>query len=90
MKEEQELGIGSKAQESGSLCDTFLLFRDYAECFSLSFMFEPRGRKAEMCGDRYKNQSFVFDIYHTSILATSLASKNEEKTLRAIHPSAIW
>jgi len=36
MKAEQELGIGSKAQESGSLCG-FLLFRDYAECFFLLF-----------------------------------------------------
>ena len=31
MKAEQEFGIGPKAQESGSLCDVFLLFRDYTE-----------------------------------------------------------
>jgi len=35
--EEQELGTGSKAQEGRSLCDGFLLFRDYAECFFLMF-----------------------------------------------------
>jgi len=53
MKAKQELGIGSKAQESGSLCDAFLLFRDLVECFFLLFsVFEPGGRKAEMCGDR--------------------------------------
>jgi len=44
IKREQELGIGSKAQESGSLCDAFLLFRDHAECFFFCFCFGT-GRK---------------------------------------------
>jgi len=37
MEEEQELGIGSKAQESRSLCDGFHLFRDYTEYFLILF-----------------------------------------------------
>ena len=46
MEEEQELGIGSKAQESRSLCDGFHLFRDYNRMF-LSFVWnteEGKGR----------------------------------------------
>ena len=38
-KEEQEWGIGSKMQESGSLCDAFLLFSDYANFSFFSFCF---------------------------------------------------
>jgi len=34
MKAGQELGIELKAQESGSLCNAFLLLRDHTECFS--------------------------------------------------------
>ena len=37
MREEQVLGIGSKAQESRSLCDAFHWFRDYTECFFVLF-----------------------------------------------------
>jgi len=40
----------------------------------------------EMCGDRWKDQSVVLFLIYTSVLITRLASKNEEKTLRAIHP----
>jgi len=43
-KEEQELGIGSKAQESRGLCDAFRLFGNCAECFFL-LLLEHGGRK---------------------------------------------
>ena len=53
VKVEQELGIGPKVHESRSLCDAFILFSDYTEYFSLSFLFwdtEPAGKKVVMCG----------------------------------------
>jgi len=51
-KEEQELGIGSKTQESRGLCDAFRLFGNCAECFFLLFWNTEEGRKALICGDR--------------------------------------
>jgi len=33
MKEAHWLGIELKVQESGSLCEAFILSRDYTECF---------------------------------------------------------
>jgi len=88
VKAEQELGIGSKTQESGSLCDAFPLFRDHAECFFLLFLFSSREKGKRRCVviDRRIRVWFLFLIY-TSVLTTSLASKNEEKTLSVIHPS---
>jgi len=63
MKEEQELGIGSKAQESRSLCDAFHLFRDHTECFFLLF-----GTRRKESGDVWRpiegsELGFDFDIY---------------------------
>jgi len=55
MKAEQELVIGPKVHESRSLCDAFILFRDFTERFFLLFLFwdtEPAGKKVVMCGDR--------------------------------------
>jgi len=37
MEEKQELGIGSKAQESRSLCDGFICLEITTECFFLLF-----------------------------------------------------
>jgi len=57
----------------------------------LPFVLEHGGRKAEMCvvidG---MDQSLALFLIYTSVLATRLASKNEEKTLRAIHPSCYF
>ena len=42
----QGIGIGSKAQDNGSLCDAFLLFGDYADSLFISFVsvLEPGGK----------------------------------------------
>jgi len=90
MKVEHESGIRPKKQDSGSLSDAFLLFGDYTECFFILFLLwdaEPPGKKAEMCSNRWEDQNLVSIPIYTSVLAARLASYNEEKTLRAIHPS---
>ena len=58
----------------------------------LLFLFgvEHADKKAEMCGDRWRDQNlvmFLFFLIYTSVIATRVASTNEEKTLRAIYPS---
>jgi len=49
MKTEQKLNIRPNAQDGGSLCDAFLLFRDYTKYFLLLSLFwdmEHMGKKA--------------------------------------------
>jgi len=58
MKAEQELDIGLKSQENGSLGDAFRLFRDSIECCFLLFLFwnkEPAGKKVKMCGGQQRD-----------------------------------
>ena len=38
---------------------------------------EQGEKKAEMCGDRWKDQTLVLLLIYTSVLTTSLASKDE-------------
>ena len=48
---------------------------------------EPAGKKkAEMCGDRWKDRNLLMFLIYTPVFTASLASKSEGKTLRAIHP----
>jgi len=56
----QELSIRSKEQESGSLCDKFLLFRDYAECFFLSFWGTEERKRRCVVIDRRIRSWFCF------------------------------
>jgi len=91
MKAGQESGIELKGQESGSLCDVFLLLRDCTECFFLLLLFgmwnvQGRERRCVMIDGRIRTWPY---FRHTLLSLLIVLARTKRRRCALSIPEAI-